>query len=77
MAEKARALVEEYSAGQTNQYITITAFPWENRFSSILLNILAFTFLFALSAHFVSFSLTAGRQSGRKEAGNAVQEKKK
>lgn len=77
LAEKARALVEEYSADQANQYITITAFPWENRFSSVLFNILAFTFLFALSVHFVSFSLTAGRHSGRKDAENAVQEKKK
>ncbi|MCI8622738.1 MAG: hypothetical protein HFG26_03655 [Provencibacterium sp.] len=64
LAGEARVLVEEYSASQANQYISITVHTWESAAASTAVKILLYTLLFAAALHCAAFAASLDRENG-------------
>ena len=60
LADKAQTMIKEYSASQSNKYITITVSSVEERAIRIIIDIVFYTVLFAFAVYCAAFTVVMG-----------------
>ena len=69
LARAAQNLVKEFSNRQANEYMTITVFTREQQAASIIMEIFAFTLLFAVCIHICMLGVHINKNSRKRSGG--------